>query len=71
MRLAPWGKARSPVAGNEAGGAINGTSRLSHTGEGIDVLHEAAACATVPSDTIDIHGVGLRRVDGDIECDAL
>ena len=55
-----------PVTGDQPGGGVDRTGRLRHPTQR-DVQPEPSAEPPIPSDSIEIHGVALRRIGGDEE----
>ena len=60
---------RRPVASDQSSCCIHRAARLLCTIEWPNVLQQTATKTLIPSDTINIDGEGLCRVDGDIESD--
>ena len=59
-----------PVTGDQPGGRIGRTGGLRDPGKRAGVESEATAEAAVPAHPINVDGVGLRGIDGDIQGEA-
>ena len=56
-----------PAAGDQTGGGIRRASGLRTAVKRTGVEAQAAAPPAIPTDAVEINGVGLGRVDGDVE----